>query len=382
MSTKILHVIASNFISGPEKQVLHHARDMANSPYSVAIASFRDLPETPAIVATARTRGIKAYELRGGIRPGAFLDLVRLLRQQHISVLCTHGYKANILGYFAGLLAGTPQIAFVRGWTAETCRVALYERLDRAILRRARWVVCVSPKQAEQLAPARKKKPAPIVVTNAILPMIAHRSQTQLTRAQAGIPEDAFVFGCAGRLSVEKGHRYLLDAFCKVSASSQQSVFLVILGDGREGDALRKQAAAAIADKVLFPGFRQDCDQWMRLFDCLVQPSLTEGTPNTILEALPARVPIVATAVGGVPALLHDGLTGLLVPPRDSAALAAAMLRVLQDSGLRARLARAMESVAPQYLPETQRGRLLQLYEQVLAAHPTAKQVREAIRGT
>jgi glycosyltransferase involved in cell wall biosynthesis len=104
----------------------------------------------------------------------------------------------------------------------------------------------------------------------------------------------------------------------------------------------------------------------MRLADCLVQPSLTEGTPNSVLEALQLNLPIIATSVGGVPDLLRDGLSGMLVPPREPGKLADAMEAVVNSEELRATLSRGISAIDPKYKPETQRASLVRLYEDVL----------------
>jgi glycosyltransferase involved in cell wall biosynthesis len=384
MSATILHLIASNFVGGPEKQILHHARDLEGSPYSISVASFKDGAETPEILSVAAALGMPHYELPGGIRPAALNGLIALLRQQNFSILCTHGYKSNVLGRLACMSTGTPQVAFVRGWTAETWRVTLYERLERLALKTAPWVVCVSAKQAEQLASARKGRTAPVVVPNAILPAFQPaESNASLARQAAGIPEHAFVFGSVGRLSREKGHRYLLDAFARASAvKPDANFFLVLLGEGRELEALRQQAAELkISDRVKFAGFQRDCGQWMRLIDCLVQPSLTEGTPNSVLEALVEKLPIVATAVGGVPDLITDRKSGLLVPPADPDAFSAAMLEVYNSPALREQLAQGALSVGKSYLPETQRDSLIAVYQSVLQQSANLQPAKESVHG-
>jgi glycosyltransferase involved in cell wall biosynthesis len=385
MSATVLHLIASNFVGGPEKQILHHAQDMSGSPFSISIGSFNDTDRTPEILEVAKASGLPGYALPGGIRSAALRGLIQLLRKEKFSILCTHGYKSNFLGRLACLSTGTPQVAFVRGWTAETWRVTLYERLERLALRSVPWVVCVSARQAEQIAPTRGARSRPIVVPNAILPAFRSvASAPALTRPLAGIPQDAFVFGSAGRLSREKGHRFLLDAFARLcTLRPQTKFFLVLLGEGRELPALEKQASDLhISDRVLFAGFHRDCGRWMRLFDCLVQPSLTEGTPNSVLEALIENLPVIATAVGGVPDLLVDHQSGLLVAAGDANAFAAAMLELCESPALREKLSHAAQTLSVPYLAETQRSSLIALYQSVLQQNLRPRSAEEGIHGT
>lgn len=372
MPQPILHLIASNFVGGPEKQILFHAIDLRDFEYRVEIGSFQDSPRTPEILVEAVRRGLPALCISGVPRPSVIRELTAALRQRPGVLLCTHGFKANVMGHFAARAAGVPHIAFVRGWTAETWRVALYEKIERRILRRTRWVGCVARRQAEQLARNRSKDaPPPVVIHNAMLPPFAREGhRQQISRDSLQIPSDAFVFGSAGRLSAEKGHRFLLEAFHRLSARQAHLTppHLILLGSGREESALQQQART-LGIHVHFPGFQKNCAEWMRLFDCMVLPSLTEGTPNAILEALCLQIPVIATAVGGVPDLIQNESNGLLVPAADADALAASMTRMMASPELRRRLVERTTSVREEYSPQQQRKKLLALYQAVLEDH-------------
>ena len=374
MKQRVLHLIGSNCIGGPEKQILHHAVSMQDSPYLIEIGSFHDQEQMPEILEGAQQRNIPTVCLSGGVHLSLVSELSQILLARPDVLLCTHGFKANVVGYFAARRTGTRHIAFLRGWTAETLRVILYEMLERYVLSRAPFVVCVSRRQAEQVARLRHGRSQPIVIPNAIIPPwsrpLAQDAQP-ITRAALGIPADAFIFGSVGRLSAEKGHRYMLDAFARTQKllGSAHPLYLILVGDGREQPALERIAAqSSLGQRIRFAGFQGNPGQWMRLFDCMVQPSLTEGTPNSVLEAFCLGVPVIATAVGGVPDMITHGDNGLLVPPRDAVSLAAAMAQLVVDSRLRRRLSTAMQQTSSIYSPSAQKERLLAVYRVASAA--------------
>jgi glycosyltransferase involved in cell wall biosynthesis len=365
MTFNVLHLIGSNCVGGPEKQILHHAVDMQGSEYNIEIGSFHDAADRPEIVTAAEQSGLRAVCLSGGVRLGLVNELARVLAGRPGYVLCTHGFKANVVGYFAAKRTRTPHIAFLRGWTAETLKVRFYEVLERRVLSRAPWVVCVSQRQAEQVGRLRKRRSEPFVIQNAMLPPYERKSAVVVSRESLGISPRTFVFGSVGRLSAEKGHRFLISAFhdlCKMQPEA--ALYLIVVGDGREQEPLEKQAASlGIRDKILFAGYQGSCTDWMRLMDCMVQPSLTEGTPNSVLEAMCLDLPVVATAVGGVPDLVVDGENGLLVPSNDPGALAAAMRRMMQSEGLRRKLVAGGGAITREYSSERQREKLIAVYE-------------------
>ncbi|MEO6830249.1 MAG: glycosyltransferase, partial [Acidobacteriaceae bacterium] len=307
--------------------------------------------------------------LPGGLRLDLVDRLVQELNQRKGSLLCTHGFKANVVGYLASRRTHSPHVAFVRGFTAENRRVILYEMLERQALKRAQRVVCVSQKQAEEIGKLRHNRRGPVVIKNAMLPPYSRNSEgSPITPQTIGIPEGAFVFGSVGRLSTEKGHRFLIAAFhqlCEKLAAGA-NLFLIVVGDGREQESLEQQASQLrIRDKVYFAGFQGDCAKWMQVLDCMIQPSLTEGTPNAVLEALCLKVPVIATAVGGVPDLIVDGRNGLLVPPADASRLAEAMETMHNSPDLRNRLIAGAAELTAEYSPAHQRQKLIEVYEEV-----------------
>ncbi len=368
---RILHLIASNFVGGPEKQLLHHANDTRDANYDVVLGSFQDAAGPSEILVFASRCGIETVSIPGGIRPGLVDDLAHYLRQAHIDLICTHGYKSNVVGHFAAKHANVPWVPFVRGWTAETWRINLYERLDRSILVRSPWVVCVSPAQARELGRMRRGRHAPLVIQNAVLaPRESDASQEpSLSREELGYSRRAFVFGAVGRLSREKGHCFLLEAFALLHKFlPDQPMELLLLGEGREETSLRMLARQlGIESRVCFAGFQRKPTAWMKVMDCMVQPSLTEGTPNSVLEAMLLGIPVIATAVGGVPDVIENGRTGLLVAPSSPVAMAEAMKKMVRSTSLRNQLAlEAKHCVEQNFSPKRQRELLEMLYKTML----------------
>jgi glycosyltransferase involved in cell wall biosynthesis len=148
------------------------------------------------------------------------------------------------------------------------------------------------------------------------------------------LPSGVPVVGSVTRFYPVKGTSFLLDAFARILRTMPES-YLLLVGDGPERATLEAQARSlGIQGRVIFAGFREDIEEHLRLFNVAVLPSLREGLPLAGIEALSAGVPLVASRVGGLPELVADGRTGLLVEAGDAAAIADAVLRILQDPEL------------------------------------------------
>ena len=369
--SRILHLIASESIGGPEKQLLHHARDARDADYSVILGSFHDNSQPSELLSVASRYGIETVSVPGGIRPGLVDDLTKYLRSADIDLICTHGYKANVVGHFAAKHADVAWVPFVRDFNSETWQVTLYERLERSLLVRSPWVVCASPAQARELGRLRRGRRAPLVIQNAVL---APRETGLMqepgpSREELGFGARTFVFGALGGFHREKGHRVLLNAFAMLRRMLPgQPMEMLLLGEGPEESALRLQARRlGVEPHVCFAGFQRRSAAWMMLMNCLVQPSLTGGMLNSVLEAMLLGIPVVATETGGVPDVIDDRETGLLVEPDSPVALAEAMKKMVRSSTLRNQLAsQAKYRVAREFSPTRQRELLEMLYSTMI----------------
>jgi glycosyltransferase involved in cell wall biosynthesis len=156
-------------------------------------------------------------------------------------------------------------------------------------------------------------------------------------RASLGLPSEAPVAGVIARLTEQKGHRYLFEALAH--SPELGGMHLVVVGDGELREDLRQRAQAlGVASRVHFVGVRRDLGDLLHAMDVFVLPSLWEGLPLSLVLAMGAGVPVVATNVAGVPEVVEDGRTGLLVPPADAPALGRALARLVTDPALGQRL--------------------------------------------
>jgi glycosyltransferase involved in cell wall biosynthesis len=233
----------------------------------------------------------------------------------------------------AGALAGKPVVAHVR--TSVTLGA-----LDRLLLDRCRLVIAQSASVMEELRSQGVSARVVECFDGVAIPPEPYQVSEGVKGELLGTSSDA-VIGGVGRLEERKGFRYLIDAMPDL-LKTHARVTLAIVGDGPLREGLKRQAASlGLADRVRFLGFRHDLRYVLQATDVVILPSLKEGLPIALLIAMAEGRPVVASSVDGIPAFVHDGETGLLVPPRDPARLAGAIGRLLDDRALAARLGRA-----------------------------------------
>jgi glycosyltransferase involved in cell wall biosynthesis len=173
--------------------------------------------------------------------------------------------------------------------------------------------------------------PVSLIYNGVDLQRYNHQQPCCTLHDEYSIPEDSQIVGVVARLEAEKGHRTLMDAWPLV-LFAQPRAWLLIVGEGSERNSLESQAASlGIADRVVFTGRREDVPAVTAALDVAVLPSYREAQGLSVLEAMALGRPVVASKVGGIPEMIEDGISGLLVPPNDSEALAGAIVRLLSD---------------------------------------------------
>jgi len=370
--TNILHLRASNFVGGPEKQIIEHLRRLNNVPYQGLLASFLEGGESNKLIQLAKSQGLACF----GIPMSGLTDykalgrIIELIRQEEVKLLCLHGYKAILMGWWAGKRTGTPTLAFSRGDTAENLKVTCYEWLERKSLPWMDGVIAVSYGQKTKLEAFGIDSQKIRVVHNAVEVNPDQTGPNSPEKAEVfrslDIPKDVTLIVSAGRLSPEKGHRDLIEAIPQIN--QREKTFFVFCGEGPCKKKLIRQAQKlGVLSHCRFPGFRRDLEEIFKAMDLFVLPSLTEGFPNVILEAFACAKPVVATAVGGVPEIVDDGLNGFLVPPKRIDLLSQAISKCLSSKDLGRSLGEAgYQKVGEKFTFESQTKKLEQIYGEIL----------------
>jgi len=285
-------------------------------------------------------------------------------------IVQTHAVKSHFLIRLAGINRKRPWIAFHHGYTWTSMRTRVYNELDRWSLRAPDRVVTVCSPFASILQGIGVRPERILIQHNAVKPFSpASVESTRQLRCSLGIDENTAVVLCAGRLSREKAQTDLIEAaWCIRKKDAKRNIRFLIAGDGPDRELLKDLAKnRMVTDWVVFTGQIADLTPYYTIADIAVLPSHSEGSPNVLLEAMAAGLPIVATRVGGVPDIVQHQNQALLVEKQDSVSLANAIEQLLDDAALRTRLSAAALKSISAYTPDAYRDSILALYQSCLA---------------
>jgi glycosyltransferase involved in cell wall biosynthesis len=368
---RVLQLISSGGYYGAENMLLnlvsHDARTIADNVLAVFDNRHQ---QNLDLYHRALKKGVNAelISCQGRADRRAVREIRRLVRAHGIDVMHTHGYKADIYGYIAARSEGTPLVATCHNWLAGGAALAAYNFLDRIALKRFDTVCAVSPPISDKLLSLGLHRERVTVIPNGI-DVHAFDPGRHIGReeAQSGAKQ---VVGIVARLDLQKGFDYLLRAVATLRGSFP-GLRLLIVGEGPDRAAIEQMVRRyELGEVVTMAGQRTDMPAVYAGIDIFVLPSLNEGLPMTLLEAMAAGKPIVATRVGAIATVITDQLTGLLIAPADEAALVHALSRLLADSELRLRLGQnARAHVEQNFTAAAMVQKYRTVYEVVLAHH-------------
>lgn len=343
---RVVHCLDSFGVGGTELNAVRTIELLDRDRYDVSLACLTDDGPLRARfeLSGITVKTFPLHNLYGSDARRTGRQLARYLREQRADIVHCHDCYSNIFGTFWARVAGIGAVITSRRWLD-----ALPSRLHRvgnfAAYQASTVVLANSPAMAalvrrSEYIPAGRVVIVPNFVNdNAFLRL--PEPERMERRASFGVPPHALLVGVVAKLRAEKDLGTLVRAIAGI-ANRWSSVHLVIIGSGDCGDELLALAGeSGIADRVHFPGYLSNDPNLHQLFDVSVLCSLHEGFPNTLVEAMAAGTPIVATDVGGIPDAVRHEETGLLVPPSNPAALGEALERLLADPALRARMGSA-----------------------------------------
>ena len=385
---KILRVIARLNMGGPALHVAYLTEGLTKRGYDTTLVagSLARGEDSMAFVADARgVEIVRIDELGREISPLrdllATIRLARLIRKERPQILHTHTAKAGTVGRVAARLAGSRRPPIVvhtfhghvlRGYFGPA-RTLFFRLLERWLAAGTTALIAVSPQVRDDLVALGVARRERFVVIRLGIELDERVAPEQDGRADSrrylGIPGDRFAVGWIGRMTAVKRTDDVLIAFKSLRDSGVDAV-LCMVGDGPDRLQLEERAhELGVARDTVFLGYQEDVAPFYAAFDALVLPSGNEGTPVTVIEALAAERPVVATRVGGVPDVVRDGEDGFLVEAGATHDLADRLGRLARDPDLRARMGRkGRERVLPRYAVERLVDDVDELYRSLLSA--------------
>lgn len=367
----VMHLINSGGFYGAERAVLELCKASLGGAFPALLVNFFDLRKPHLeLHERAEKEGASTRLILCSRRLDfhALKELRHLITLENVEILHCHGFKADFYGLLAGKSLKIPLVATNHLWTGASRIIRWYERLDGLFLRFFDHVVAVSEPIRAALT---KAGVAPRRITIIHYGLSNDRSSSpasaEMLRKKFRLALNDKVIGVIARLSPEKGHHHLLRAARIVGEKDSKARFLLV-GDGPLRPVLERDVnALSLGGSVIFAGFQPDMQSIYSLLDIVVLASLREGLPLTILEALAAGLPVIATPVGDVPEVVQDGVTGLLVEPGDEVGLAEAILDLLRDPERRTEMGRqGQKLIAERFSAQRMGQQYAEVYAKVL----------------
>jgi glycosyltransferase involved in cell wall biosynthesis len=352
--TKVLFVITKSNFGGAQKYVFDLATSLPQDSFEAVVA----LGGNGLLAEKLHQTGIRTIpisSLTRDVNPSGdtktFSTLLDIFKAEKPDVVHLNSSKIGIMGGLAARLAGIPKIIFTaHGWAFNENR----SWISRFIIKILSWVtVLISHKTiavSDAIARDMHWVGAPrkmTVIKNGIQPIdfVPKKDARDFlnTLSPINIPQDAFVFGSTAELHPSKGLAYAINAFAHV-LKENPNIYYVIFGEGQE----RKNLTELIQKKelmkrVILLGFVDGAPKYLKALDCFVLPSTTEALGLAILEAGLAELPVIATNTGGIPEIVEDQKTGLLVPSKNTEALSLAFFQILESTTTQAGLGSTLE---------------------------------------
>ena len=374
----LLHIVNGFAIGGGELKLLELVKNLVEKradKYTVTVCS---VGQGGTLQPEFERLGIKVFviEKKHKFDISQVFKVCRIIKQEQIDLVQTTLFYADVIGALAAKLTGVDAVI---SWDTvshppDSHETRLRHKLSYQLcMRFVKRIVAVSEGVKKYLVEDRKIASKKIVIIHYGIDLSLFKSRNgfldKRKRSELGLPDHKIVIGTVARLEIQKGHRYLIAAAPEIINKVSNVVF-VFAGDGTLRQELETQVnELGLQENFRFLGFRKDVKELLFAFDVFVLPSLFEGLPNVILEAMASGRPIVATAVDGTPELIEHNETGLLVPPKSPHALQEQILNLLENEEKGSKLVQQAKEMAKQKFSFDQQFRKFEeVYEATLAS--------------
>ncbi len=384
MALRVAHIITRLILGGAQENTLYTVIGQQRD-YDVTLIIGVDDGQEGSLHARAHAAGVRMIVVPTLVRPirpltdvRALIALVHLLRRGRYDIVHTHSSKAGILGRIAARLAGVPIVVHTlhslvfHDYQAKW-KNAVYVFLKKICARLTDVMIAVNEQTAKGAIAAGIGRPEQYVTIFSGFELerfvgIGNRLSPQEAKRRLGIPEDAPVVGKIARLFPLKGHDQFFDAAERIAALNPSTWFLLV-GDGPLRMELERRArAAGLADRTVFAGRvpPEDVPACIQAMDVVIHSSLREGIARVLPQAGAAGKPVVTFALDGAPEVIRDGISGFLVPPLDTEALAARTVELVTDPVRRRVFGEAAQAfVVSQFSVEQMVRRINEQYERL-----------------
>jgi len=348
---KVIHLLASPVIGGVEKLVLTLGAHINKQCFDLILGIFvyNEATQNP-LYNEAKAAGLNVEIIR--INRHAFglsqiFDIYRVIAKHKPDIIHTHGYKTNLLGFAFAKYKGIRIVTTCHGWlTSGNKKTNVFNKLSTICLKFFDTVITVSDQMQSMLINSGVPVSKMVILRN--MPAISRSSariEKENLRYVLNLPPKSKLIGFVGRLEKIKGCDQFVEA-AAIAARKLQDCHFIIVGDGSQKELLENRVKVLGVDKYIhFLGYVEHTDPIFEDLDVYILPSRNEGLPLSLLEAMYFRIPIIASAVGGVPEVIRDGISGRLIPPNEPQKLASAILEALQSYPKSVDMARAAKRI-------------------------------------
>lgn len=356
---------------GGEKVVLNLASSVDTSKFNVVIVAFGEEKDDIPLLRSAAAKGITVdiipsrtrYDARG------IFDVRKMINRYKVNILHCHGYKSDVLGYFAALAGKVKLVATLHGWwVGDSTKSRFHNALDMHFIRYFDRIVVVSQSLLEAIERDKALSGKTVLIPNCVnTNKFGKTRDRDIIRSGLGIPPGAVLLGTVSRLTEEKGHTYLLDALAKLRKAGKD-IYLIVAGEGPlESQLKARSVELGLGKNVIFAGFRDDVSDIISALDIFLMPSLSEGLPMAVLEAMAAGKQVIATNVGGIPSIIRDRQTGIFIKPKDDSSIVEAVTGLLEDRRLFGEIAANAEKfIRENYSLDIMAGQYEKVYFEIL----------------